>query len=220
MINIYLIDDHALIRAAIHTLLEDATDIKIIGESEFGQDGIQQVLTLKPDVVILDYQLSDITGLEITEQLLAQQPQLKILVLSAITESIVPFHLLEAGAKSYITKDSTKEDFIAAIRDTHEGQRIISPEIAKHLALAHVNSQSIESNPFIKLSSQQLKITKEILRGKTNEEIAAKMQLESKSIYNHRSRILKKMELQNDVELTLLAWRHKMLLLKPIEEQA
>ena len=210
-------DDPDLLFLVAHGVKSLSPDYQVSTANSAGA-ALEQVQKQQYDLIVTDFMMPDMTGLEVTEQLLVKQPKLKILVLSSFADILVPFHLLEAGAKSYLTKNTPQTEFIEAIRNTHKGQRIISPSVANNLALTHVNDSLKESNPFNKLSPHQLKVTKQILRGKTNEEIADKMQVESKSIYNHRSRILKKMKLKNDVELTLLAWRHKMLWLDQTEE--
>ena len=114
MIKVVLIEDHKLVRSGLKQMLETDASIRVVGEANTGVDGIQSVISLKPDVVILDINLPDISGLEVTHRLLSQQKSIKIMVISGVGHDIYPLKLLDAGVLSYLTKESSKEELIQA----------------------------------------------------------------------------------------------------------
>lgn len=204
MITIILVDDHALVRQGLRYLFQN-TEIQIIGESGSGIEAIQLVRSLRPDVVLLDFRLPDISGLEVTTRLLRLEPDAKILILSSAIHDLFPFRLLEAGAQGYLTKDATKDELVQGIKKVYSGQHIISPEVASRLALAKIDLK--KDSFFQSLSHREMEVMMMIIRGDLIKDISDRLFLSPKTVHSYRSRIFEKMGVENDVELTLLAIR-------------
>ena len=206
MIKAILVEDHELVRAGIREMLEGAKGIQIVGEAATGNEGINLVRDLHPNVVVLDFRLPDITGLEVTSKMLRIDSELKILIVTSATNDLVPFRLLEAGAQGYLTKDATKDELIRSIKAVNAGQRIISPEIASRLALSKINFKT--NAAFNSLSDREMEVMMMVIKGVLVKDIADKLYLSPKTVHSYRSRIFDKLNVKNDVALTLLALRH------------
>lgn len=210
-IKTFLIDDHALIRTGIKEMLEESKGIIVVGESSSGFDGIEQVKILDPDVVILDVRLPDLSGLEVTQELLRNHPELKILILSAIANDLFPFRLLEAGALGYLNKDSSQEELIFAIKTVNRGQRIISPKIACRLAFVKTD---FNDDIFSNISPREKEVMMMLIQSESCKDIANKLNISYKTVYSYRGRIFEKLNVKNNLGLTLLAIHHGMIMME------
>lgn len=209
MINVILVDDHDVFREGISKLLGDTPGIKVLGQARTGEEAVQLMRKLRPNVVVMDVKMPGIGGFEATRKLLRIDPDLKILVLTTCTNDTYPARLLQLGAAGYLTKGSNTEEMVQAIRAVHSGQRYISPEIASQLAFRHVTDK--EKSPFESLSERELQVMVMITKGNKVQHIAEELHLSPKTVNSYRYRIFEKLSLKNDVELTLLAIRHGLL---------
>lgn len=205
-INVLLVDDHDLVRTAIRNLLANVAGIRVVGEARTGEEAIKLCRKQNPQVVLMDVKMPGIGGFEATRKLLRHNPDLKVLVLTSCNNDIYPARLLQIGASGYITKGSTMEEMVQAILAVKSGQRYISPDIASRLAFKHVSSN--EESPFDALSERELQVMLMITKGAKVQDIAEKLCLSPKTVNSYRYRIFEKLNVANDVELTLLALRH------------
>lgn len=206
MINVLIVDDHDLVRTGIKRILDDVTGIKVIAEARSGEEALRLGRELKPNVVLMDVKMPGIGGFEATRKLLRLDPDMKILIVTICDNDIYPARLLQIGAAGYLTKGSSMNEMIQAIKAVHSGQRYISPEIASKLAFRHVSDT--EETPFEMLSERELQVMLMITRGEKVQTIADQLCLSPKTVNSYRYRIFEKLDVQNDVELTLLAIRH------------
>ena len=203
MIKVVLIEDHELVREGLRNILESDPSIKVIGETGIGTEGVQLTLKLKPDVVLLDVQLPDISGLEVTNKLMSHDETIKILIVSAVTHDLFPMRILEAGAIGYLTKNVPREELIQAIKVVFKGQRYISPVIAQKLVVSKLKSHS--THQFSELSNRETEVMMMIIRGFSVKQIAQKLHVSNKTVHSYRSRIFQKLDIKNDMSLMLLA---------------
>ncbi len=205
MIQVLLIDDHALVRAGIRQLLLKAQGITVIGEAGSGEEGVKLTRELHPNVVLLDFKLPDITGLEVIARLLRIDPHIKIIMLSSAINDLFPMRSLDAGARGYLTKNATKEELIRAVYAVASGQKVISPLIASRLALAKIDDKIPAS--YSSLGNKEFEVMMMTIRGVPIKEIADRLHINHKTIHSYRCRIFEKLQVNNDVDLTLLAIR-------------
>ena len=187
-------------------MLEDVPGMTVIAEARSGEEALRLGRQLKPHVVLMDVKMPGIGGFEATRKLLRVDPDIKVLVVTTCTNDVYPSKLLQVGAAGYLTKGSSMNEMIQAIRAVHSGQRYISPEIASKLAFKHVSDQ--DESPFDQLSERELQVMIMITKGTKVQDIAEKLCLSPKTVNSYRYRIFEKLSVSNDVELTLLAIRN------------
>jgi len=205
VITVMLADDHELVRTGLARMLSDIEGINVVAEVSSGEEAITAAKTHNPAVVLMDVKMPGIGGFEATRKLLRFDPDIKVLIVTICNNDFYPSRLLQVGASGYLTKGSTIEEMVKAIRTVHAGQRYISPEIAHRLAFKHVSDD--EDSPFEALSERELQVMLMITMGVKVQEISDKLCLSPKTVNSYRYRIFEKLKVRNDVELTLLAVR-------------
>ncbi|KAB7694895.1 UvrY/SirA/GacA family response regulator transcription factor [Plesiomonas shigelloides] len=209
MISVFLVDDHELVRAGIRRILDDVKGIKVVGEAHCGEDAVKWCRTNNADVVLMDMNMPGIGGLEATRKMLRYNPDIKIIVLTVHTENPLPAKVMQAGAAGYLSKGTAPQEMVNAIRTVCAGQRYIALDIAQQMALSQVMPDS--DNPFASLSERELQIMMMITKGQKVNEISEQLSLSPKTVNSYRYRMLSKLNINGDVELTHLAIRHGML---------
>ena len=206
MIEILIVDDHQLARVGTSRLLSDFENIKVIGEAENGEQAIEKVSELKPDVVLMDIQMPGIGGLEATRRCLRVDPELKVIGLTIYEDEPYPSKMLSVGAAGYLTKDASVHEMVRAIKKVMSGQRYIGSDVAQQLALRPFTDRV--TSPFEQPSSREMQITLMVIVGYGAPEISKKLSLSPKTVNSYRYRIFDKTRVRNDVGLTRLAIRH------------
>lgn len=209
LINVLIVDDHALVRMGIRRLLDDLPDIAVVGEAENGERALEFIRTHKPDVVLLDMKMPGIDGWEVTRRLHKSHPQVKVIAVTALSTESLPSRVLQLGAMGYLTKESGSQDLSAAIRKVYQGERYLSAEIAQKMAIDSL--QAHQDSPFDALSEREMQVMLMITRGMTVQDISTRLFLSSKTINGYRYRIFDKLGIKNDVELTYLAMKHRLI---------
>ncbi|HAJ29752.1 MAG TPA: two-component system response regulator UvrY [Gammaproteobacteria bacterium] len=209
MIKVLIVDDHQMVRFGTRRLLEDESGLQIVGEASSGEEAIEAVDALNPQVVLMDVQMPGIGGLEATRRCLRIAPDVKVIALSMHDGEPFPSKLFEAGAKGYVSKRSDPEELILAIRKVMAGQRYISTDIAQNLALRPF--AEVQQSPFEQLSGREMQIALMVIRGMGAAEMGKKLILSPKTVNSYRYRIFEKLDIKNDVELTKLAIQHGLL---------
>ncbi len=209
LIKVLLVDDHDLVRAGISRLLSDVQGIEVVGEANCGEDGVKLAKEKRPHVVLMDVKMPGIGGLEATRKMVRHDPDIKIIALTTCDSEPFPSKLLQAGASGYLTKGALLEEMVSAIRAVHSGKRYLGPDIAQQLALKSFSDP--EKSPFDLLSEREMQVTIMITSGQNVQEISEKLHVSPKTINSYRYRIYEKLNIESDVELTLLAMRHGIL---------
>ncbi|MGB0835473.1 UvrY/SirA/GacA family response regulator transcription factor [Psychrobium sp. nBUS_13] len=209
MINVFLVDDHELVRTGIKRLLEDVRGIKVVGEADSGETAVQWCRNNDTDIVLMDMNMPGIGGIEATRRILRLNPDIKVIVISIHGEEPYPTKVMQAGAAGYLTKGAAPLEMINAIRQVKSGQRYLSPEIAQQMALSQFRPS--QDNPFQTLSERELQIMMMITTGQKVNDISEQLSLSPKTVNSYRYRLFTKLEVSGDVELTHLAIRHGIL---------
>ncbi len=187
MINVFLVDDHELVRTGIRRLLEDVRGIKVVGEAVSGEEAVKWCRSNHADIILMDMNMPGIGGLEATRKILRFNPDVKIIVLTIHTENPFPTKVMQAGAAGYLTKGAGPDEMVNAIRMVNSGQRYISPEIAQQMALSQFASNS--ENPFKELSERELQIMMMITKGQKVTDISEQLNLSPKTVNSYRYRL-------------------------------
>ena len=208
MIKILIADDHGIIRKGIKQILSRTSDIEVTAEASTGQEALEKIWTSHFDLVILYISLPGRNGLEILKQIKSQKPKLPVLILSMYPEEQYAVRVLRAGASGYLTKESDKNELVEAIRRIAEGKKYITPSLAEKLAseLEPSNDKALHE----RLSDREYHILCLIAKGKSSNEIAEELALSVKTVSTHRARVLEKMGMKSNAELTYYAVQSKL----------
>jgi DNA-binding NarL/FixJ family response regulator len=209
MIRIFITDDHSLIREGLKKIINDEKDISIIGEAGNAKDTMSFVLSKNIDILILDLNLPDKSGLDLLKELKSLKPELKILILSMHPEDRFAMRVLRAGASGYITKESVGEELVRAIRKVYNGGKYVSESLAEMLA---IEIQGGGDKPIHEiLSDREFQVLQMIASGKTLAEISETLSLAVTTISTYRARVLEKLNLHSNAELIHYAITNKLL---------
>ena len=210
MINVLIVDDHALVRMGIRRLLENLPDMTVVAEAENGETALALVRTHKPDVVLLDMKMPGIDGWEVTRRLNKTHPNVKVIVVTtANLDPTFPGRLLQLGAMGYLTKESDADEMAMAIRRVYKGDKYLCAEIAQQMAISSL--QAPQETPFDSLSEREMQVMLMITRGMTVPEISETLFLSPKTVNGYRYRMFEKLMVKNDVELTFLAMKYRII---------
>lgn len=205
MIRLIVADDHALVRAGISALLQSQPDIAVVAETGSGHEAIRLCAQHKPNVILLDLSMPDLDGLEVTKQVLAAQPEIKVIILTMYENEEYATRLLNAGAKGFIVKRMSPAELPSVIRKVMAGETCITESIMKEIALRKTSSgdQSLLSL----LSDRELQVFHKLARGLSGARIAEELNLSPSSVATYKSRIMDKLGLENHAELMRFALR-------------
>lgn len=200
--RIFIIDDHALIRRGLATLIGGEADMEVCGQAEDASSGFRDVMKLQPDLVIVDLSLKGNSGLELIKSIRSFNPKIQILVLSMHHESVYALRVLKAGARAYVMKQEVVNKVIEAIRRIRNGDLFFSDSVANQLLNRVIAGETAEdTSPVATLSDRELEIVNLIGSGLLTREIAVNLHLSVKTVETHRAHIKEKLHLQNATQL-------------------
>lgn len=192
-------------------MLADVNGYQVIGDAKSGEEAVTKARESMPDVVLMDVKMPGMGGLEATKKLLAINPQIKIIAVTACDDDVYPTRLMQAGAVGYVTKGAEFTEITNAINKVMRGDLYMSNSIAQQLALKTFGGPSNNDSPFEKLSQRELQTAMLIANGQKVNDIATTFCVSPKTINSYRYRIFEKLNINSDVELTLLAVKHNFL---------
>jgi DNA-binding NarL/FixJ family response regulator len=209
MIRILVADDHAVVRQGVKQILADVQDMTVKDEAQNGSETLQKVTDQEFDVVLLDISMPGRSGLEVLEDIKARRPKLPVLILSMHPEEQYAVRALKAGASGYLTKASAPQELIGAIRKAAEGGKYVTASLAEKLIdQLEVNT---EKQPHELLSNREHQVMLMLAEGKSVSDIAEELCLSVKTISTYRTRIMSKMGMKKNAELTLYAVHNKLI---------
>jgi two-component system invasion response regulator UvrY len=210
MIRIVLVDDHDLFRAGVRSILQNQEGMVVVGEYASGEDAVKAIRADPPDLILMDVNMPGIGGIEATRKILQIAPNVKVIAVTVLSDDPFPNQLLDAGARGYISKGSGSEEMLEAIRAVVRGQHYISADVAQKLTLANFRNRG-ESSPFRTLTAREMQVMMMITQGQGTQQISDALFLSPKTVSTYRHRLYEKLDVSNDVELTHLAIRHRLL---------
>jgi RNA polymerase sigma factor (sigma-70 family) len=206
-IRVLIVDDHAVLRDGIRSMLERQTDIIVAGEAANGRQAISKVSELLPDIVLMDVAMPDMNGIEATRQIKSLYPQVKILVLTQHDNREYVAALLQAGASGYTLKRSGGRELINAIHHVSEQGAFLEPGITQHVLDEYKDTNDIKSK-IPHLTEREQQILKLVVSGVSTKEIAQSLGISPKTVSVHRSNLMMKLGVQNSFELIRFAAQH------------
>jgi len=206
VIRILLVDHQEMVRCGLQRLLNDMPQLCVVGEACSGEEAVKLSRRLKPDVVLMDMQIPGIGGLEATRRISRGEVNIRIVVMASQVDDLFPIRLLDAGASGYLSKNCGIEEIADAICVVSRGERYISADIARQMALSALPGG--EQSPFGCLSQRELQVMLMVAQGQSVHDISGHLCLSSKTISTYRYRLYEKLGVGNDVELARLAIRY------------
>lgn len=208
VIRVLLVDDHTILREGVRALLADEPEIVVVGEAGDGQEALEKVEHLRPDVVLMDMVMPRMNGLEATGHIKRRHPETKVLILSMYDDDEYVQQVIQAGASGYLLKGMAADDLIHAIREVQAGSSFLNPTVAAKLIEDYVRrvrgDHADDEEP---LTSREREVLKLIAEGNTNQEIADVLCLSRKTVESHRANIMRKLDLHDVTELVKYAIR-------------
>jgi DNA-binding NarL/FixJ family response regulator len=203
-VKILLADDHTIVRQGLKLILSAHSDLEVVGEAANGREAVELADKLRPDIVLMDVQMPELNGIDATRKMVAANPRIRILVLSMHKESVYVREILKAGARGYILKDAIDTELLNAVRSVARGDGYISPAVSSALN----DKVKDPTNPVDMLSPREREVLLLIADGKTNKEIATRLNLSVYTVDSHRGRIMEKLNLHSAGELVRFAMKN------------
>lgn len=208
MIRTIIADNHGLFRAGIIRILRDVKSIRVVAEANDGEEAVDLARKLNPHVVSLEIVMPGIGGLEAARRILRSESGTQVVVLTSAWDAPYPTQALRAGVCGFVTKRGSPEDVVVAIKRAYAGKRFVSADIAERLAFQSFDDES--NTPFDQLSSREMQIALMVINCQRVSDISAHLHLSPKTINAYRYRIFDKLNISSDVELAMLAVKHRM----------
>ena len=213
MIRIMLVDDHQIIRDGIKQLLDDETDIKVISEADNVTSALRKLERKLPDILITDLSMPHKNGFQLIKEVLAIYPDIKIIILTMHNEEVYVNNAIQLGVSAYLSKDASKHELIGAIEAVYEGDTYFNSKITNILMksmVAKVRGKEKQIKHSLQLLTQREKeIVGLIIEGHSSPQIAKQLYISSRTVENHRSNIMNKLEISNTIELVKIVLEEK-----------
>ena len=207
--RILLVDDHAIVRLGLMTLLNDQPDMEIVAEASTAAEAVRAVEEVKPDVVLMDIRLPGEGGIEATRQVTARFPASKVVMLTSFADDDLVIRAISAGAVGYVLKQVGNEELLRAIRAAARGEALLDPSItAKLLSRVRELDRKTQEDAFRELSDREMDVLVHLARGRTNAEIGKVLNLSEKTVGNYVGTMFEKLHLNNRIELAIYAVEH------------
>jgi DNA-binding NarL/FixJ family response regulator len=210
MIHILLADDHGIVREGLRKIIEESGEMVVQTEVADGRKAVEKASLSRPDVAVIDISMPGYDGLEVTKRLVEMYPDLPVVILTMHDEQQYLVRALEAGAMGYLTKNSAPEQLVKAIQKVSSGKRFLTEEGAEAIALKFARGTS-HKGIIDQLSTRELQVLRELSMGHTNKEIAESYHIGIKTVDTYRHRLLKKLNLRNNAELSRFAINHNLI---------
>jgi len=206
IIRVLVVDDHVIVRRGIRALLATEDGIEVVGEAEDGQQALERIDVLQPDVILLDLLMPNMDGIEVTRRVMESKPETRILVLTSFAADDKVFPAIKAGALGYLLKDTGPRELVRAIRQVDAGESSLSPTIARKV-LQELSRPSDRPPTAEPLTEREVEVLQVVARGLSNQEIAADLMISEATVRTHVSNILGKLHLASRTQAALYALR-------------
>lgn len=211
-LRIFVADDHEVVRQGLRTVLENGTGWTVCGEADNGRDAVEQVMALKPDIVVLDLAMPNLNGLEATRQILARTPRIAVLMLSAHESEDVVREVLAAGARGFMLKSDAGKDLVAAVDSLRLGRPFFSARVADFVLQGFLKggpAQGETTTPKSTLTAREREVLQLLAEGKSNKEVASTLGIGIKTAEAHRANLMRKVGVRSVGELVRYAIRER-----------
>lgn len=210
-IRVVVVDDHAILRDGIRSLLERQDDVEVVGEAANGQEAVERALDAHPDIVLMDLAMPGMDGLEATRRLRSLLPETKVLILTQHDNREYILPALQAGAVGYVLKRSGGREVVNAIRQVFAAGAFVEPDIAQRLVQAALPDASRSVVDMPRLTEREREVLRLVVKGRSNKEIARDLVISPKTASVHRTNIMRKLDVRNSADLVRYVMQHRLL---------
>lgn len=204
-IRVFIADDHTLFRDALRALFASVTDLEVVGEASNGAEAIEGVVETVPDVVLMDVQMPDLNGIEATRSILRTTPNVGVIVVTMVEADDFIFAAMRAGARGYVLKEADQEEMLRTIRAVAAGEAFFGPSIAERLMGFFAGLPPAGSSAFPELTDREIEVLELIAQGHNNARIAEQLVISPKTVRNHVSNVLSKLQVADRAEAMIRA---------------
>ncbi|MGB2769319.1 MAG: response regulator transcription factor [Candidatus Zixiibacteriota bacterium] len=206
-IKLLVADDHKIFRQGIKKLLEEESDLQVVGEASDGREAVKKTIELKPDVILMDIAMANLNGLEATRQIKKQLPSAKVIMVTMHKNEEYVLQSFQAGASGFILKEGAVEELVSAIRSINSDKSFLSPSISKTLIDAYMRKMETgkTETPFDLLTDREREVLQLIAEGYTNREVAKSLFISVKTVEAHRAHIMQKLNIHDIAKLVKYA---------------
>lgn len=219
-LKVFLADDHPVVRAGLKALIDDESDMEVVGEAKNGREAFERIDLKPPDVVVIDISMPEMTGAQVTEKLRQKHPGLRVLALTVHEERSYLRQILHAGAAGYVLKRAASDELIRAIRAVAAGETYIDSRVAGNLVTTFVGPKAAVTAPGAELSERETEVIRLIAQGFTNKEVGATLGVSAKTVETYKTRSMIKLGLRGRVELVQAAVERGWLLVRKRDGRA
>lgn len=209
MIRLMIVDDHAVLRDGLKTILESELDIEVVGEADSGDAALQLLEIVQPDVVLTDINMQGMTGIEVTKAIKHQHPDIRVLILTMHSHEEYLMAAIKEGADGYLLKDAPSDQVIEAVRTVYRGESVIHPSLTKKLMNYHQQQLQVEKTESA-LTERERDVLICLVEGLTNKEIGERLFVSEKTVKIHVSNIFKKLNVKSRSQVVIHAVQHRL----------
>ncbi len=212
-IRLLIVDDHTLFRQTLRSYLTTIENIEVVGEAGDGMDAINKTMELKPDIVLMDFAMPNLNGIQATREIRNRSPATKILVLTMYETGQHVREILRAGASGYILKKSPAQELVSAIQAVIQNETFLCPSVAKQVLSGYLNqAEQIKEDSYDELTERELELVSLIAEGKKNKEIAELLSISIHTVQSHRLNLMKKLDIHDSGQLVRYAIRRGLII--------
>ena len=205
-LRVLLVDDHEVVRLGLTTLLEDLTDVLVVGEAGLGREAVALCIQLQPDLVLLDIRLPDMSGVEVCHQICSACPETRVVILTSYANDDLITKAIMAGASGYVLKQVGSQELLRAVEAARRGEALLDPTVTQRMLKQFRRSEhKARGSAFHDLSTREMEVLELVSQGKSNREIADALTISERTVSNHVSGLLGKLALTNRIELATYA---------------
>lgn len=208
MINVVLVDDHDLVRVGFRKIIEETSDIAVVGEAGNADAGLRLIRKKKPDVAVVDVHMDGMSGLELTERVAHAHLATRVVIVTVVDQAHFPRRLMDAGAMGYLTKGCSATDLVGAIHRVASGRRYLTPTVAENMAFSVLDG---DASPVDILSDRELEVAIMLVDGKSLNDIGEHLSVSPKTVSTYKQRLMDKLDVHHVIELARLMSAHGVL---------